>query len=82
MIDLLQPGAAGLTCLAERQVPYYRKCPGTGPARPVRHAEACERPFLLRANSGVIFTSRGDTALVRTYGLKQEFISKHPANPS
>ncbi len=32
-------------------------------------------PFLLRSDNGLVFTSRGFTALVRSYGLKQEFIT-------
>lgn len=34
-------------------------------------------PFLLRSDNGLDFTSRGYTALVRSYGLKQEFITPH-----
>lgn len=34
-------------------------------------------PFLLRSDNGVVFTSRSDTALVRSYGLHQEFITPH-----
>ncbi|WP_246057644.1 DDE-type integrase/transposase/recombinase [Arenibacterium halophilum] len=33
--------------------------------------------FLLRSDNGLVFTSRHFTALVRSYGLKQEFISPH-----
>ena len=32
-------------------------------------------PFLLRSDNGLVFTSRGFSALVRSYGLKQEFIT-------
>jgi len=35
------------------------------------------RPFLLRSDNGLVFTSRSFTALVRSYGLKQEFITPH-----
>lgn len=34
-------------------------------------------PFLLRSDNGLVFTSRSYTALVRSYGLKQEFITPH-----
>ena len=34
-------------------------------------------PFLLRSDNGLVFTSRSYTALVRTYGLRQEFITPH-----
>ena len=34
-------------------------------------------PFLLRSGNGLVFTSRHDTALVRSYGLRQEFITPH-----
>jgi putative transposase len=34
-------------------------------------------PFLLRSDNGLVFTSRSFTALVRSYGLKQEFITPH-----
>jgi putative transposase len=34
-------------------------------------------PFLLRSDNGLVFTSRHYTALVRSYGLKQEFITPH-----
>lgn len=33
--------------------------------------------FLLRSDNGLVFTSRRYTALVRSYGLKQEFIAPH-----
>ena len=33
--------------------------------------------FLLRPDNGLVFTSRHYTALVRSYGLKQEFITPH-----
>jgi putative transposase len=35
------------------------------------------REFLLRSDNGLVFTSRRYTALVRSYGLKQEFITPH-----
>lgn len=34
-------------------------------------------PFLLRSDNGLVFTSRSFTALVRSYGLQQEFITPH-----
>ncbi|EJM97073.1 integrase family protein, partial [Herbaspirillum sp. YR522] len=34
-------------------------------------------PFLLRSDNGLVFTSRNYTALVRSYGLEQEFITPH-----
>ena len=39
-----------------------------------------EREFLLRSDKGLVFTSRHFTALVRSYGLRQEFIT--PSSPS
>ncbi|AWV08079.1 integrase core domain-containing protein [Marilutibacter maris] len=36
-----------------------------------------EEPFLLRSDNGLVFTSRKYTRLVRSYGLKQEFITPH-----
>lgn len=36
-----------------------------------------DREFLLRSDNGLIFTSRHYTALVRSYGLQQEFITPH-----
>jgi putative transposase len=36
-----------------------------------------DRPFLLRSDNGLVFTSRAYTAMVRSYGLKQEFITPH-----
>jgi len=33
--------------------------------------------FLLRSDNGLVFTSRAYTRLVRSYGLKQEFITPH-----
>ncbi|MGR3413323.1 IS3 family transposase [Pseudooceanicola nanhaiensis] len=36
-----------------------------------------EAPFLLRSDNGLVFTSRHFTGLVRSYGLKQEFITPH-----
>ncbi len=35
------------------------------------------QPFLLRSDNGLVFTSRSFTALVRSYGLRQEFITPH-----
>jgi putative transposase len=35
------------------------------------------QPFLLRSDNGLVFTSRSYTTLVRSYGLKQEFITPH-----
>jgi putative transposase len=34
-------------------------------------------PFLLRSDNGLVFTSRLYTRLVRSYGLRQEFITPH-----
>lgn len=34
-------------------------------------------PFLIRSDNGLVFTSRSYTALVRSYGLRQEFITPH-----
>ena len=36
-----------------------------------------QQPFLLRSDNGLVFTSRSFTALVRSYGLQQEFITPH-----
>ncbi len=36
-----------------------------------------EKEFLLRSDNGLVFTSRHFTAIVRSYGLKQEFITPH-----
>jgi putative transposase len=35
------------------------------------------REFLLRSDNGLVFTSHKYTALVRSYGLRQEFITPH-----
>ena len=35
------------------------------------------RPFLLRSDNGLVFCSRSYTALVRSYGLQQEFITPY-----
>ena len=35
------------------------------------------KPFLLRSENGLGFTSRSDTALVKSYGLQQEFITPY-----
>jgi putative transposase len=34
-------------------------------------------PFLLRSDNGLVFISRSYAALVRSYGLRQEFITPH-----
>jgi len=34
-------------------------------------------PFLLRSDNGLVFTSRSYTALVRSYGIRQELITPH-----
>lgn len=36
-----------------------------------------ETPFLLRSDNGLVFTSRSYTALVKSYGLQQEFITPY-----
>lgn len=36
-----------------------------------------DETFLLRSDNGLVFTSRKYTALVRSYGLRQEFITPH-----
>jgi putative transposase len=35
------------------------------------------KPFLLRSDNGFVFTSRSYTALVKSYGLQQEFITPY-----
>jgi putative transposase len=35
------------------------------------------KPFLLRSDNGLVFTSRSYTKLVRGYDLRQEFITPH-----
>lgn len=35
------------------------------------------KPFLLRSDNGLVFTSRYFTALAKSYGLQQEFITPH-----
>ena len=41
------------------------------------HRGRVPRPFLLRSDNGLVFTSRSYTGLVRSYGLQQEFITPH-----
>jgi putative transposase len=36
-----------------------------------------QQPFLLRSDNGLVFTSRRFTRVVRSYGLRQEFITPH-----
>ena len=36
-----------------------------------------QAPFLLRSDNGLVFTPRSYTALVKGYGLQQEFITPH-----
>lgn len=36
-----------------------------------------DEPFLLSSDNGLVFTSRKYTALVKSYGLRQEFITPH-----
>ena len=35
------------------------------------------KPFLLRSDNGLVFTSRYFTGLAKSYGLQQEFITPH-----
>ncbi len=35
------------------------------------------KPFLLRSDNGLVFTSRNYTVLAKSYGLRQEFITPH-----
>ena len=41
------------------------------------HLGRVQTPFLLRSDNGLVFTSRSDTALVKSYGLRQEFITPY-----
>ena len=36
-----------------------------------------QQPFLLRSDNGLVFTSRHFTAVTKSYGLRQEFITPH-----
>lgn len=36
-----------------------------------------DKPFLLRSDNGLVFTSRSYTALAKSYGLQQEFITPY-----
>jgi putative transposase len=36
-----------------------------------------DQSFLLRSDNGLVFASRGYTRIVRSYGLRQEFITPH-----
>lgn len=38
------------------------------------HLGRVQTPFLLRSDNGLVFTSRSYTAMVKSYGLRQEFI--------
>ncbi len=38
---------------------------------------AAHEPFLLRSDNGLVFSSRSYTALVQSYGLRQEFITPY-----
>ena len=51
--------------------------PGTCFNRSLRNAGPCAEPFLLRSDNGLVFTSRSHTAMVRSYRLRQEFITPH-----
>jgi putative transposase len=35
------------------------------------------QPFLLRSHNGLVFTSQRFTRVIRSYGLRQEFITPH-----
>jgi putative transposase len=52
-------------------------CLETQKFRRVRTLGRVTTPFLLRSDNGLVFTSRSYTALVRGYGLQQEFITPH-----
>jgi putative transposase len=41
------------------------------------HLGRVQKPFLLRSDNGLVFTSRSYTAPVRGYGLEQEFITPY-----
>jgi putative transposase len=45
------------------------------------HASAClgrvDPSFLLKSDNGLVFTSRAYTRIVRSYGLRQEYITPH-----
>ena len=40
-------------------------------------AKTCAVHGLLRSDNGLVFTSRAYTRMVRSYGLRQEFITPH-----
>ena len=39
--------------------------------------DAYDAPFLLRSDNGLVFTSRTSTRMVKSYGLRQEFMTPH-----
>ena len=41
------------------------------------HLGRIQTPFLLRSDNGLVFTSRSYTALVKSYGLRQKFITPY-----
>ena len=41
------------------------------------HLGRVQKSFLLRSDNGLVFTSRSYTALVKSYGLQQEFITPY-----
>jgi putative transposase len=52
---------------------------GTEPALIARFGslERVDRSFLLKSDNGLVFTSRSYNRVVRSYGLRQEFITSH-----
>ncbi len=71
------PGTLGLASLKIGPRQNRRSRLGTSAHQPVRHAWKVKAPFLLRSDNGLVFTSRSYKALVKSYGLQQEFITPH-----
>ena len=61
----------------QRQIQDGRVGTGAGFDSALRLPGQVSTPFLLRSDNGLVFTSRSYTALVKSYGLQQEFITPH-----
>ncbi len=74
---LLQPGIAGLVPQPQRSIQDRSGGPGAGLDRSLRLLGQGQQPFLLRSDNALVFTSRSYAALVKGYGLQQEFITPY-----
>lgn len=76
-MELPQTATIGLAFVAQRQVQSAEGSLEQALINRFGNLGRVRASFLLRSDNGLAFISRSCTALVRSYGLEQEFITPH-----